>query len=106
MKMFYEDDYPDWVDDLAKEYNVEVSKDYIIDRLEGGNAEDHIGNIYCMQVFEQVKVNICVEYGNDIARLITWYINAMDTHLYFDDIPCETKDDIDVQINAYLEEIE
>ena len=78
------DNYPEWIDDLVEDYDILITNDEVMAKMEeGGN----ISNTFIEIVFEEVKSHY------DYTHLEKWNVevNNMASHLYFDGDRAENK---------------
>ena len=95
--MFYEDDYPSWVDEMFETCctfgicnNAQLER--IIWAIARQNTDiPHIGNIKVGVILNRIKDGFTSKYEKDYdLSSIEIYVNAMDTHFYFDGESCTT----------------
>jgi len=93
--MFFEKDYPEWVNTLYKQCGDNVKHDISTDVWESIKYSDtipHIGNAICDIMFENIIDYMVRLYGESTRGYFNTYTNSMNTNIYFDN---ERYDDID-----------
>jgi len=94
------DDYPDWVDALADELNINIDMLHLI-HTAADNNDTNLSNIFVSLVFNQVEAYCFTQDGDDC--IASCYINNMDTHFYINGDPIQSQSDILDAITAFHE---
>jgi len=107
--MFYEDDYPDWIDELYKEVcGTRTSLDeYVWERVRCLKEPPHIGNVIATILLDEV-VDVIIykmipkDRRDESRELFEISINALATSLSFNGEAIYSKEDAETEIKEYL----
>jgi len=112
--MFFENDYPDWVDEMYNDFGDDVNQ-FDLDKevweiIKESEEPPHVGNAIVLILFTNIVryvTNTVPEtIIDDVEEMFEFNINAMATTLIFDGESYYDKDDLLKAVKGKIDELE